>query len=73
MTVMEVKHQNYNIMKNKENNLEPIESITLETVGVLEQIEPDTENLEEDIVEECLDSEFPIKLFNQIMNGAKRL
>lgn len=71
--VMEVKHQNYNIMKNKENNLEPIESITLETVGVLEQIEPDTENLEEDIVEECLDSEFPIKLFNQIMNGAERL
>lgn len=60
-------------MKNKENNLEPIESITLETVGVLEQIEPDTENLEEDIVEECLDSEFPIKLFNQIMNGAERL
>lgn len=73
MTVMEVKHQNYNIMKNKENNLEPIESITLETVGVLEQIEPNTENLEEDVVEECLNSEFPIKLFNQIMNGAKRL
>ena len=69
----EVKHQNYNIMKNKENNLEPIESITLETVGVLEQIEPNTENLEEDIVEECLDSEFPIELFNQIMNGAKGL
>lgn len=60
-------------MKNKENNLEPIESITLETVGVLEQIEPDTENLEEDIVEECLDAEFPIELFNKIMNGAKRL
>lgn len=60
-------------MKNKENNLEPIESITLETVGVLEQIEPNTENLEEYIVEECLDSEFPIELFNQIMNGAKRL
>lgn len=60
-------------MKNKENNLEPIESITLETVGVLEQIEPNTENLKEDIVEECLDSEFPIELFNQIMNGAKRL
>ena len=60
-------------MKNKENNLEPIESITLETVGVLEQIEPNTENLEEDVVEECLNSEFPIKLFNQIMNGAKRL
>lgn len=71
--VTEVKHQNYNIMKNKENNLEPIESITLETVGVLEQIEPNTENLEEYIVEECLDSEFPIELFNQIMNGAKRL
>ena len=71
--VTEVKHQNYNIMKNKENNLEPIESITLETVGVLEQIEPNTENLEEGIVEERLDSEFPIELFNQIMNGAKRL
>lgn len=71
--VTEVKHQNYNIMKNKENNLEPIESITLETVGVLEQIEPNTENLEEGIVEEHLDSEFPIELFNQIMNGAKRL
>lgn len=71
--VTEVKYQNCNIMKNKENNLEPIESITLETVGVLEQIEPDTENLEEDIVEECLDAEFPIELFNKIMNGAKRL
>lgn len=60
-------------MENKENNLEPIESITLETVGVLEQVEPDTENLEEDIVEEYLDSEFPIELFKQIMDGVKRL
>lgn len=59
-------------MENKENNLEPIESITLETVGVLEQIEPDTENLEQDIVEECLDAEFPIELFNKIMNVHKR-
>lgn len=59
-------------MENKENNLEPIESITLETVGVLEEIEPNMENLEEDIVEECLDSEFPIGLFNKIMNVHKR-
>lgn len=60
-------------MKNTENNLEPVESITLETVGVLEQIEPDMENLEEDVVEECLDTEFPIELFNKIMNVHKRL
>lgn len=60
-------------MENKENNLEPIESITLETVGVLEQVEPDIENFEEDVVEECLDSEFPIELFKQIMDGVKRL
>lgn len=60
-------------MKNTENNLEPVESITLETVGVLEQIEPDMENLEEDVVEECLDSEFPIELFNKIMNVPKRV
>lgn len=59
-------------MKNTENNLEPVESITLETVGVLEQIEPDTENLEEDVVEKCLDAEFPIELFNKIMNVSKR-
>lgn len=60
-------------MNNTENNLEPIESITLETVGVLEQIEPDTENFEQDIVEECLDAEFPIELFNKIMNVYKGL
>lgn len=60
-------------MENKENNLEPIESITLETVGVFKQVEPDTENLEQDIVEECLDAEFPIELFNKIMNVHKRL
>lgn len=60
-------------MENKENNLEPIESMTFETVGVLEQVEPDTENLEQDIVEECLDAEFPIELFNKIMNVHKRL
>ena len=60
-------------MENTKNNLEPIESITLETVGVLEQVEPDTENLEQDIVKECLDAEFPIKLFNKIMNVHKRL
>jgi hypothetical protein len=59
-------------MENTKNNLEPIESITLETVGVLEQVEPDTENLEQDIVEECLDAEFPIELFNKIMNVHKR-
>lgn len=60
-------------MNNTENNLEPVESITLETVGVLEQIEPDTENFEQDIVEECLDAEFPIELFNKIMNVYKGL
>lgn len=60
-------------MENTKNNLEPIESITLETVGVLEQVEPDTENLEQDIVEECLDAEFPIELFNKIMNVHTRL
>lgn len=60
-------------MNNIENNLEPVESITLETVGVLEQVEPDTENFEEDIIEECIDSEFPIELFNKIMNVHKRL
>lgn len=59
-------------MENIKNNLEPVESITLETVGVLEQVEPDTENLEQDIVEEYLDSEFPIELFNKIMNVHKR-
>lgn len=59
-------------MENIKNNLEPIESITLETVGVLEQVEPDTENLEQDVVEECLDAEFPIELFNKIMNVHKR-
>ena len=59
-------------MNNIENNLEPVESITLETVGVLEQVEPDTENFEEDIIEEYLDSEFPIELFNKIMNVHKR-
>lgn len=59
-------------MENTKNNLEPIESITLETVGVLEQVEPNTENLEQDIVEECLDAEFPIELFNKIMNVHKR-
>lgn len=60
-------------MNNTENNLEPVESITLETVGVLEQIEPDTENFEQDIIEECLDAEFPIELFNKIMNVYKGL
>ena len=60
-------------MENTKNNLEPIESITLETSGVFEQVEPDTENLEQDIVEECLDAEFPIELFNKIMNVHKRL
>lgn len=60
-------------MENTKNNLEPIESITLETAGVLEQVEPDTENLEQDIIEECLDAEFPIELFNKIMNVHKRL
>lgn len=60
-------------MKNIKNNLEPVESITVETIGVLEQIEPDTENFEQDIVEECLDAEFPIELFNKIMNVYKGL
>lgn len=59
-------------MENIKNNLEPVESITLETVGVFEQIEPDVENFEQDIVEECLDAEFPIELFNKIMNVHKR-
>lgn len=60
-------------MKNIKNNLEPVESITVETIGVLEQIEPDTENFEQDIVEEYLDAEFPIELFNKIMNVYKGL
>lgn len=60
-------------MENTKNNLEPVESITLETIEVLEQVEPDTENLEQDIVEECLNAEFPIELFNKIMNVHKRL